>query len=257
MATGQIFDVTQLDSNGTLDVGYHDNGSIVFNPEGFGAPYRLSDFCLTFLEQNGTVIEGFRVCVPQVETTKEEVGMLSIVVFHEISQDFTNTLYPTGMLISGIFLLLTLFVYIVDPDLHRPLFGKITIGFVLNNLLAYLCLAIVYIGNKADMERMRVGTMGCVVMGYLTLYTFTSFMLWINAMAANIFFKFSSIMSGAGAPSNSWRKFILYALYTQVTMTQSSNRSWLPLNPSSQGVPLVLCLLVYLVDTIHPCHVTR
>ena len=138
----------------------------------------------------------------------------------DVNKDFKNIFYPTALLISAFFILITIAAYIYLEELHAQLFGKITIGFVLNNLLAYLCLAIVYIGKKTNMEKMRVGTIGCVVMGYLTLYTFTSFMLWINAMAANIFFKFSSIMSGAGAPSNGWRKIILYALYTQVTRSQ-------------------------------------
>ena len=65
-----------------------------------------------------------------------------------VLQDITYILYPTGMLISCIFLLLTLFVYIVDKELHKALFGKITIGFVVNNLAAYLCLAVVYLGKR-------------------------------------------------------------------------------------------------------------
>ena len=131
-----------------------------------------------------------------------------------VTQDITYILYPTGMLISCLFLLLTLFVYVVDPELHRPLFGKITIGFVLNNLAAFLCLAVVYLGKRSSW--LVRGTSGCVLVGYFSLYTFTSFMMWINAMAANIFFKFSRVMTGAGAPDNSLKRFSLYAIYAQV-----------------------------------------
>ena len=131
-------------------------------------------------------------------------------------QDITYILYPTGMLISCIFLFLTLFVYIVDPKLHEPLFGKITIGFVLNNLAAYLCLAVVYLGKRSNSSKLMRGTSGCILIGYFSLYTFTSFMMWINAMAANIFFKFSRVMTGAGAPDNSIKRFSLYAIYAQV-----------------------------------------
>ena len=135
-------------------------------------------------------------------------------------QDITYILYPTGMIISCIFLFLTLFVYIVDPELHRPLFGKITIGFVLNNLAAFLCLAVAYLGKRSNSSMLMRGTSGCIVIGYISLYTFTSFMMWINAMAANIFFKFSRVMSGAGAPDNSVKKFSLYAIYAQVRIFQ-------------------------------------
>ena len=116
------------------------------------------------------------------------------------------------MLVSSVFLLLTLIVYLVDPDLHRPLFGKITIGFVFNNLIAYICLSGNYLSMSVD-GLFPTNSYGCIIIGYLTLYTFTSFMFWINAMAANIFFKFSSIMSSSS--DNDTLKlsmFILHAL---------------------------------------------
>ena len=59
---------------------------------------------------------------------------------------FTFIFYPAAILVSALFLLLTLIAYVIDPDLHKPLFGKITLGFVCNNLIAYLCLAFVYLG---------------------------------------------------------------------------------------------------------------
>ena len=140
------------------------------------------------------------------------------------------------MIISCIFLFLTLFVYIVDPELHRPLFGKITIGFVLNNLAAFLCLAVAYLGKRSNSSMLMRGTSGCIVIGYISLYTFTSFMMWINAMAANIFFKFSSIMRSSS--ENSGVKFVLYLVY-------------------AQGAPLLLCLVVLLMDLKGPCSMVR
>ena len=57
---------------------------------------------------------------------------------------------------------------------------------MLNNCLAFICNASNYLGSRID-GLLPVGSTGCVLIGYLTLYTFTSFMFWINAMAANIF----------------------------------------------------------------------
>ena len=116
------------------------------------------------------------------------------------------------MLISSLFLLLTLIAYIVDPDLHGPLFGKITIGFILNNCIAYICLSVHRLSNANGL--LQTGYFGCVCIGYITLYTFTSFMFWINAMAANIFFKFTSLKSSSA--DNEKVKFIFYTLYSQV-----------------------------------------
>ena len=101
------------------------------------------------------------------------------------------------------------------------------------------------------------GTFGCTLIGYFSLYTFTSFMMWINAMAANIFFKFSNMMSGAGAPDNSKniKRFIPYAIYAQVR--NYTKFPCLSLGLSPQGLPLLLCLVVFLVDHVHPCTIIR
>ena len=157
------------------------------------------------------------ICAPdeQIQSREEVTSSKTIFNCHCDAGHHVHPL-PDGMLISCIFLFLTLFVYIVDPKLHEPLFGKITIGFVLNNLAAYLCLAVVYLGKRSNSSKLMRGTSGCILIGYFSLYTFTSFMMWINAMAANIFFKFSRVMTGAGAPDNSMKRFSLYAVYAQV-----------------------------------------
>ena len=143
-------------------------------------------------------------------------------------QDFTQIFYPAAFLISSIFLFLTLVSYYLDPDLHGPLFGKITLGFVVNNFIAYICLAFSYI-----IKNYTTSSLACLTVGYITLYTFASFLFWINAMAANIFFKFSSFLPQTGdVDCTTFVKYILYA----------------------QGLPLVLCVVVALMDQYGPCH---
>merc|ERR1719312_915335 len=170
--------------------------------------YDKNMFCLMHLQTSSNASSeedlqlSFRFC------TKERR--------HIDGEEFTLMFYPTAMLVSSVFLLLTLVVYLLDPDLHRPLFGKITIGFVFNNLIAYLCLFGNYFNMFLDASLFPYGTFGCVIIGYLTLYTFTSFMFWINAMAANIFFKFSSMMSSSSDHHNDNTKLFLYMLYSQV-----------------------------------------
>ena len=166
----------------------------------------------------------FRFCLKE-ETQKE-------------GEAFTFIFYPAAILVSALFLLLTLIAYVIDPDLHKPLFGKITLGFVFNNLIAYLCLAFVYLGanyryhDDGSAERLMtqhsalyrsilsLNSFSCVAVGYLTLYSFSAFMFWINAMAANIFFKFSSLMSMSGTENDKY-KFTLYTIYAQVCLHQN------------------------------------
>ena len=64
---------------------------------------------------------------------------------------------------------------------------------------------------------LTLNTLPCIYVGYFTLYIFTAFMFWINAMAANIFFKFSSILSTRNN-ENENKKFLLYTIYAQVSV---------------------------------------
>ena len=125
----------------------------------------------------------------------------------------------------------TIVSYCLDPDLHGPLFGKITIGFVVNNFAAYVCLAVSYI--LQSYKGVYLGSQNiCVLVGYITLYTFTSFIFWINAMAANIFFKFSAfIPQTSEIDCATFLRYILYA----------------------QGFPLVLCIVVAAMDKFGSC----
>ena len=90
------------------------------------------------------------------------------------------------------------------------MFSQITVGFVVNNLLAYLSLATFYLVSLATSSLL------CSLLGYTILYTFMSYMFWINAMAANIFFKFSSMMSSSS--DNDTVNLVLYILYAQVNL---------------------------------------
>jgi hypothetical protein len=160
---------------------------------------------------------------------------LAWVLLNMSLQEFTFIFYPAALAISSVFLFVTLLAYSLDPDLHRPLFGKITIGFVINNLIAYICLVVIYISGYLDLIPSH--SIGCIIAGYSNLYTFTAFMFWINAMAANMFFKFSSIMTSSASGSHSW-KLLLYVVY-------------------AQGMPLILCLVVAFMEYYGPCDTVR
>ena len=145
-------------------------------------------------------------------------------------QDFTKIFYSTAILISSIFLFLTLIAYLISPDLHKPLFGKITLGFIINNIAACIFTSFRYLSDTYS-TGVGLNTFPCILVGYTILYTFTSLMFWINAMAANIFFKFSSKLSSLENESSNFKFYIFYA----------------------QGIPLLLCSGVALMDRYGPC----
>eukprot|EP00092_Neocalanus_flemingeri_P083242 GFUD01104451.1.p1 GENE.GFUD01104451.1~~GFUD01104451.1.p1 ORF type:complete len:540 (-),score=97.41 GFUD01104451.1:263-1882(-) len=217
MSTRDYYEKYFLTEEGHLEASYpgdeEDDERVVHT-------YDKNQFCLVYLQMNDIeedVEISFRHCSKELQYMDGE--------------EFTFIFYPTAMLISSLFLLLTLIAYLVDPELHRPLFGKITIGFVFNNLIAYLCLSGNYLSRHAN-GLLLPNSLGCITVGYLTQYTFTSFMFWINAMAANIFLKFSSTLSSTS--DNDRAKYILYTLY-------------------AQGMPLLLCIFTALMDEFGSC----
>ena len=107
----------------------------------------------------------------------------------------------------------------MDSDLHRPLFGKITICFLFNNLIAYICLASSFFSRNFT-DFLPNNSTSCVLTGYLTFYTTTSFMFWINAMAVNIFLRFRTKLSSRS--ENKKAKFLSYLIYAQVTRSHMS-----------------------------------
>ena len=54
---------------------------------------------------------------------------------------YTSLIYPSGLVVSCVFFVLTLLSYYIQWD-HRTLIDKITVGYLINNLLAYICLIV-------------------------------------------------------------------------------------------------------------------
>ena len=128
-------------------------------------------------------------------------------------------------------LLLFFNLIFIRPKLYRPTFGKITLGFLINNLSAYICIIISYILTHLHLAPLN--SIICVLIGYSVLYTFTAFMFWINTMAISIFVKF-------GCMRGSSRKLRLSFCLVY-----------------AQGVPGLLCLLVAVLDQNAPCAMPR
>ena len=54
------------------------------------------------------------------------------------AQKFLDRFYPAAFLVSSVFLFLTLMVFALVQDLRKNLFGKITVGFLINAFFCYL-----------------------------------------------------------------------------------------------------------------------
>ena len=75
-------------------------------------------------------------------------------------------------------------------------------------------------------------------------------------MAANIFFKFSSLMSMSGTENDKY-KFTLYTIYAQVCLHYNCLVSLIINHTPLQGMPLLLCAIVALIEKFGSCDMTR
>ena len=80
----------------------------------------------------------------QNETSKEDSAIMICLYNEENTQDpLSRIAYPICLMISNVFLLITFAVYAFLPELRQPLFGKITMIFLLSLTMAYSMAAVV------------------------------------------------------------------------------------------------------------------
>ena len=137
--------------------------------------FHQNEFCISFVSMD---LEYFH---PRIFVCEEDNA--------EKGEDFISIFNPLSLFISCTFILFTLLIFALLPDLRKSLFSKITMGFLINVFFCYLFLAVRY---SIESENILSST-SCICLGYLIHHTFISFFFWMNAMALNMTIKFSDI----------------------------------------------------------------
>jgi len=137
------------------------------------------------------------------------------------------TIVRFGFGLSLIFIMLTIIAHLIEPALHGSNFGKMSIGLLVNIFIAF--------GVILDLriEEHEAETFRCVLIGYLIQYFFLAFFVWMNAIS--IFFWKS--LSGMQVERGS-KKVLLYSTIY------------------AQGLPLIICLVTFIVDQYRPVDVS-
>ena len=73
-----------------------------------------------------------------VEEPDGEGHRLATILSFSSGPKFLDDFYPAAFLVSSVFLFLTLMVFALVRDLRKNLFGKITVGFLINAFFCYL-----------------------------------------------------------------------------------------------------------------------
>jgi len=192
--------------------------------------YEDSQYCVSFTDR-------INFLDPEKNTTAldHQLRALYVVCYKidtSISGSFKGIFYPVSIFISCFFLALTIFVYIILKELRSNLFGKITLGFLVNVLICYFFLGIHHTLDITYSQGELLNTPFCTALGYIIQHTFIAFFFWNNAMAIDITWKFSRILKFSDAKSNSGIFYnILYA----------------------QGVPALITLFTALMDLYGSC----
>jgi len=151
----------------------------------------------------------------------------------ETEKKFKDIFYPAALLVSAVFILVTIIFHCTVGSLRKTLFAKITLGFLVNAFICYLFLSISrYHDTSPDKDESILGTMKCKIFGYIAHHTFIAFFFWMTAMAFNIT-KSISTMQVVRNQKSSLKSFLVYFLY-------------------AQGIPVLISITVLLLDTFQP-----
>jgi len=140
--------------------------------------------------------------------------------------EFTNVFHPIAIIISIVFLAMTVGAYTFEKSLRDHLHGKLTVLFLCNLTICF------FIAALAWFQVAERGGGGCIFSGYLIQYFFLAFFFCLNAIALNIYLPFSKL-SGCYQKVSETGRLIAFLIY-------------------SQGLPLLVCALTAIIDATGP-----
>ena len=180
-------------------------------PNGQASLYNSRDFCLAFT--NGP--DNFHS--EEFELKQETVPVratFSVCYKEEVDkgQVFTEMFNPFAIFISVFFNLITLFVYFFLYNLRTSMFGKLTIGFLLNAFFCYLFVGFHCLFDLYKSQHFNSGF--CILIGYIIQHTFVGLFFWMSAKAIHITKNLSNYFQEEKS-SNPRKTLLLYICYAQ------------------------------------------
>ena len=130
-------------------------------------------------------------------------------------EEFSSVFYPLSVFLSSAFVLFTITIYVIIKDLRKNIFGKLTLGFLINVFIAYFTAGIVHSMNYFDQKLSFRGTWGCIVFGYIIQHTCVAIFFWTNAMALTLLKTFSNVLLQTVQTDQSNKKILLSIIYGQ------------------------------------------
>ena len=150
----------------------------------------------------------------------------------EKGRHFTEMFYPAAIFFSDFLIFITLCVYIAVKEMRKNIFGKITIGFLINAFLSYFFNGVHYAIEFYNINNF-LDTVFCKSLGYIIQHTFIAFFFWMSAMAFNVAYTFTNSLT-MRTSTGKFKHIVLYTCY-------------------AQGVPLLISLLTLMMENFGSC----
>ncbi|XP_037811126.1 G-protein coupled receptor Mth2-like [Lucilia sericata] len=115
-------------------------------------------------------------------------------------------MHNTSPVISMLFLLPTLLVYLVLKELRQHMSGQLMICYVLSQIISNAIISFINISN------LSFGFLSCFIMGYTAYFFYLSLYLWLSVLCYDISKSFNNINAELNLRKNR-KKFIIYSLY--------------------------------------------
>ncbi|KAK8725056.1 hypothetical protein OTU49_011043 [Cherax quadricarinatus] len=173
-------------------------------------------------------------CLDKFLTDTGQVHTLPLVCFQEDDASASSAckavqlyVYPVLLVVSCVFLAITLLIYVSVPELHAKVHGKCLVSHVSALLLAYVSLVTV---------QWSTGLMplaACKVMASVIHFSFMAAFFWLNVMCFDIWWTLKSMRPVAETGELSRLRFKMYSMY-----------AW--------GCPIVISLAAIIVQTLPP-----
>ncbi|GBP53406.1 G-protein coupled receptor Mth2 [Eumeta japonica] len=120
-----------------------------------------------------------------------------------------------AMLISIVFMLLTIAVYLILPDMKKSLHGR--------NLLCHLCSMLVSFVCVASMQISTISVNPtrtlCMIVSFIIYFSLLAAFFWLNVMCFDMWRKFRFIRRNVGDMERRFRRYCLYAFGLPLLLT--------------------------------------
>ncbi|XP_061394953.1 G-protein coupled receptor Mth2-like [Musca vetustissima] len=160
-----------------------------------------------YLDDHDVLLDTVSYCLsPQWDSTINENIFLPLSCPMTTELDTATTLNTYGMLLSVVFIIPTIFVYLMLKELRENIKNKIFICYLICMAVSYLIISLL------NISRAVFHIFSCSLIGFIGYYFIMATFVWISALCFEIWYNFNAASTDF-CPKRSAIRFKIYSLY--------------------------------------------